>query len=143
LYGCIEIVRKITFATSFVRKGPLWRTTSNLKCSLKPENQPSSRESDQESAPDTISDNENLLIRNGALDIPNYSEDDCASDNESDIKYNNSREELECTEQQDVSTTPNVPRLVSPTQKSKRQAEKVLVTVHAIETRRNKGVTKK
>jgi hypothetical protein len=38
-----------------------------------------------------------------------------------------------------VSTAPNVPRLVRPTRKWKRQAETVLVTVNAVETRRIKG----
>ena len=42
-----------------------------------------------------------------------------------------------------VSTAPNVPGLVWPTQKSKRQAEKVLVTVNAVKMRRNKGGKKK
>jgi len=42
-----------------------------------------------------------------------------------------------------VSTAPNVPGLVWPTLKSKRQAEKVLVTVSAVETQRNKGGKKK
>jgi len=42
-----------------------------------------------------------------------------------------------------VSAVPNFPGLIWPTQKSKRQAEKVLMTVNAIETRRNKGVEKK
>jgi hypothetical protein len=37
----------------------------------------------------------------------------------------------------------NVPGLVQPTRKSKRQADKDLVTVNAVETRRNKGGKKK
>jgi hypothetical protein len=42
-----------------------------------------------------------------------------------------------------VSTASNVPGFVRPTWKSKRQAEKVLVTVHAVETQRNeRGKTK-
>jgi hypothetical protein len=40
--GCIENVRKITFATSFVRKGPPWRPNSNLECPPYSEKQPSS-----------------------------------------------------------------------------------------------------
>ena len=62
------------------------------------------------------------------------------ADCESDIVPNNGIEDAECPEQQDVSATPNVPGLVWPTRKSKRQAENVLVTVNAIETRRNNGV---
>jgi len=42
-----------------------------------------------------------------------------------------------------VSAAPNVPGLVRPTRKSKRPAEKVLVTVNAVETQRNKGGKKK
>jgi len=77
------------------------------------------------------------------LDNPNGREDDCTADEESDIEHNNGIEDPECPEQQDVRAMPNVPRLVRPTQKSMRQAEMVLVTVNAIETRRNKGVKKK
>jgi len=73
------------------------------------------------------------------LDNPNDSEDDCAADDEFDIGPNKGIEDPECPEQQDVSAAPNVPRLVRPTRKSKRQAEKVLVTVNAVEMRRNKG----
>jgi len=65
------------------------------------------------------------------------------SDVDSDIEQDNSIEDLECPEQRDVSATPNVPGLIRPTRKSERQAEKVLMTVNAIETRRNKGVKKK
>jgi hypothetical protein len=77
------------------------------------------------------------------LDNPIDSEDDCAADDESNLKPNNGIQDPECSEQQDVSAAPNVPRLVQPTQKSKRQAEKVLVTVNAVETQRNKGGKKK
>jgi len=77
------------------------------------------------------------------LDNPNDSEEDCAADDESDVEHNNGIEDPECPEQQDVSTAPNVPGLVRPTRKSKRQAEKVLGTVNAVETRRNKGGKKK
>jgi len=73
------------------------------------------------------------------LDNPNDSEDDYAADDESDIEQNNGIEDSECPEQQDVSAAPNVPGLVRPTRKSKRQVEKVLVTVNAVETRKNKG----
>jgi len=100
-------------------------------------------ESDEDSAPDIISDTEDWLNWNGDLDNPNDSEDDYAVDVESDIEQDNSIEDPECPEQRDVSAAPNVPGLIRPTQKSKRQAEKVLMTVNAIETRRNKGVKKK
>ena len=61
-------------------------------------------------------------------------------DIESDIEQDNSIEDQECPEQRDVSAAPNVQGLIRPTQKSKRQVEKVLMKVNAIETRRNKGM---
>jgi len=69
------------------------------------------------------------------LDNPNDSEEKCAADIASDIEHNNCIEDPECPEQEDVSSSPNVLGLVQPTRKSKRQAEKVLVTVNAVETR--------
>ena len=77
------------------------------------------------------------------MDNPRDSEDDLAANDESEIDQNNGIEDAECPEQQDVSAAPDVPGLVRPTRKSKRPAEKALVTVNAIETRRNKGVKKK
>jgi hypothetical protein len=100
-------------------------------------------ESDEDSAPESISDTDDWLNWNGDLDNPNDSEEDCAADDDSDIEHNNCIEDPECPEQQDVCAAPNVPGLVRPTRKSKRQAEKVLVTVNAVETRRNKGGKKK
>jgi len=84
-----------------------------------------------------------LLNWKGDLDNPNDSEEDCAADDESDIEHNNGIEDPDCQEQQDVCAAPTGPRLVRPTRKSKRQAEKVLVTVNAVETRRNTGGRKK
>jgi len=43
-------------------------------------------------------------------------------------------EDPECPEQQDVSATPNGPRCIGPTWRSKRRAEKVFMTVNAIKT---------
>jgi hypothetical protein len=77
------------------------------------------------------------------LNIPNDSEDDCAADNESETEHNNCIQDLECPEQQVLSASPNIPGLVQPTWKPKRQAEKVLVTVNTVETWRNKGGKKK
>jgi hypothetical protein len=74
-------------------------------------------ESDEDSAPTSISDTDDWLNWNGDLDNPNDSEDDCAADNKSDIEPNTGIEDPECSEQQDVSTAPNVPRLVRPTRK--------------------------
>ena len=64
-------------------------------------------------------------------------------DDDSDIEHNNCINDPECPEQQDVSGAPNVPRLVSPTRKSKILAEMVLVTVNAAKMWRNKGGKKK
>jgi len=100
-------------------------------------------ESDKDSASESISDTNDWLNWNGDLDNPNDSEEDCAADNDSNIEHNNCVKDPECPEQQDVSTAPNVPGLVRPTRKSKRQAQKVLVMVNAVETRRNKGGKKK
>jgi len=95
--------------------------------------------SDDDSAPESISDTADWLYGNGNLGNTDDCEDDCAADDDSDIGPNNGIEDLEYPHQQDVSAAPNVPRLVRPTRKSKRQAEKVLVTVNAVERQRNKG----
>jgi len=100
-------------------------------------------ESDEDSAHESISDTEDWLNWNGDFYNPNYSEEDCAADDDSDIEHNSCIEDPECPEQQDVSAAPNVPGLVRPTRKSKRQVEKVLVRVNAVETRRNKEGKKK
>jgi len=97
-------------------------------------------ESDEDRAPESISDTGNWLHWNCDLDTP--TEDDCAADDKSAMEHNTGIDDPECPEQQDVSAAPNVPRLVRPTWKSKRQAEEVLVTVNAIATRRTIGVTK-
>ena len=100
-------------------------------------------ESDKDSTPESISDSENWLNCNGNLDNPNDSEDNCAANDEWDIEHKYGIEDPECPEQQDVSVAPNVPGLVRPTRKSSRQAEKVLVTVNAVEARWNNRVKKK
>ena len=100
-------------------------------------------ESDQDSAPANIFDTDDWLNWNGDLYNPNDSEEDCAADDESDIQPNNGIEDPESPEQQDVSAAPYVPGLVRPTRKSKRQPEKMLLVVNAVETRRNKGRKKK
>jgi hypothetical protein len=99
-------------------------------------------DSDEDSVPENISDTGDWLNWNGDWDNPNDSEDDCAAEFESNIDRENSFEAPESPEQQDVSAAPNVPGLIRPVRKSKRPAETVLVTVNAMETRRNKGVKK-
>jgi len=83
-----------------------------------------------------------LLHWNGDFKNANDSEGNCAADFESDIEQDNSIEDAQCAEQRDVCATPNVPGLIWGTLKSKRQAEKVLMTVNAIEMRRNKALKK-
>jgi len=100
-------------------------------------------ESNKDSAPERISDNDDWLNSNGDLVNPNNSEEDCAADDESDTEPNTGIEDPECPEPQDVCAAPNVPGLVWPTRNSKWKAEQVLVTVNGIETRRNKGGKKK
>jgi len=94
-------------------------------------------EDDKDSVPESISDTENWLNWNCDFDNPNDSKDYCTADDESDIAQNNGIEDPEYPEQQDVSAMLNVPGLVRPTRKSKGLPEKVLVTVNAIEMRRN------
>ena len=95
-------------------------------------------ESEEGNAPESIADTEKCRNWNGNLNNPNVSEGDCAADTESDTEQDIWVEDPECPELRDVSAAPNVPRLIRSTQKSIRQAEKVFVTVNAIEQRRNK-----
>jgi len=94
-------------------------------------------ESDEDSAPEIISDTEDCLNWNGDLDNPTDSEDDCALDVEYDLEQDNRLEDPECPAQQDVSAAPNFPGLIRPRRKSKRPVEKVFVTVYTFETTRN------
>jgi hypothetical protein len=96
-------------------------------------------ESDKDRAPERISDTDDWLIWNDDLDDPNNSEEDCTADDDSNLEQNNFIEDPECPKQQELSAAPNVPGLVRPTWKSKSQSEKVLVSVNAVETQRNKG----
>jgi len=96
-------------------------------------------ESDDNSAPESVSDTENWLNWNGDLDNPNESEDDCDADNESDVELDNCFEDPECPEQRDVCAAPNIPGLIWPIERSKKWTEKSLVTVNATETRRIRG----
>jgi len=77
-------------------------------------------ESNEHSAPESISDSERWLNWNCDLDNPDDSEHDCAADEESDMEHNIGIEDPDCPEQQDVSAWSIVPRLVRPTPKSKR-----------------------
>jgi len=97
-------------------------------------------ESDDDHAPERILDTDDWLDWNGDWDNLNDSEDNCGADIGSDIQQDHSIGDLDCPVRRDVSTAPNVPRLIRPPRRSKRQAEKVLMTVNAIKMRRNKGL---
>jgi len=100
-------------------------------------------EIDAHSGPESISETDDWLSCNGDLDNAYDTEDDSMADVESCIPPGNGIKNPECPEPQDVSAAPNVPGLIWPTRKYRRQAEKVLVTLNAIETRRNMAVKKK
>jgi len=58
------------------------------------------------------------------------------------MEQDNSIKDPECPVHWDASPAPNVPRLIRSTRRPKWQGEMLLVTVDAIETRRNQGVKK-
>ena len=100
-------------------------------------------ESDEHSAPESTSDSKNWLHRNGDLDNTNVSKDNCEEDDETNVEEDNGIEDRECPKHWDVSATSIVPGLIWPTLRSMKKAEKGLMTVTAMETRRRKGNKKK
>ena len=100
-------------------------------------------ESDDDMAPESVSDTENWLNCNSDLDNPNESEGDCDADNESGVELENCFEDPECPEQRDVCAAPNIPALIRPIGRSKKRTETGLVTVNATGTRRICGNRKK
>jgi len=64
------------------------------------------------------------------------------ADIQSGIEQDNCIHDPEYPVQMDVRTATNVPGLIRPTRESKGKAEMVLMTVNAIEMKRNKGVKK-
>jgi len=77
------------------------------------------------------------------LGNPNDSEEDCKPDDQSDIEPGNCIKALESPDNWLVSAAPNVPGLIWPTRRSMKMAQKGLMTVSTMETRRNKGNKKK
>ena len=77
----------------------------------------------EDSAPESILNTKNWLNWNGDLDYPNARKDDWEADNEPDIELDNGVQDSETPEMWDVSATPNVFRLISPTWRSKEHAE--------------------
>jgi hypothetical protein len=100
-------------------------------------------EGDEDSAPESISDTEDLINWNGDIDNPNDCDGDCTVDFEADVDQDISIKDPESPEQQGVSPVPNISGLIPPMWESKRHAEQVFVTVNAMKTRTNKGVMKK
>jgi len=64
------------------------------------------------------------------------------ADIDSDITPDNSIEDSESPKQWDVSSASNGAGLIRPTQKSKRLADWLIVTINATETKTNTGVKK-
>jgi len=96
-------------------------------------------ESDEDSAPEIICNTENWVNWNGNLDNNDVIQDDWEVDDNSDIVWHNGTEDPEGPAHRVVSATPIVPGFIRPTQRSKKQVEKGLMIVSAMETRRNKG----
>jgi len=96
----------------------------------------------EDSSPESFSGNKNRLNWNSDLDNPNYCGDDCAADEGYENERDNGIEDGEIPELRHVCAAPNIPWLIRPTQKSRIQAENVLVTVTTTETRRNEGMKK-
>jgi len=100
-------------------------------------------ESVEDSSPESILDTINWLNRNGNLDNPNNSEDNCEADNESDMELDNGSEDSETPQQQNGSAALNVPGMIRCIRRSKKKAETMLMTDIIMETRRNKRIMKK
>jgi len=77
-------------------------------------------ESHEDTKHGNISNTEKFLTWKDNLDIPTDTEDNCITDIEADTEQDNYIEDPESPGQQDVSTAPDVPRLICPTWKSKR-----------------------
>jgi len=95
--------------------------------------------SDEDSAPESISNTKNWLNWSCDLDNANAREDEWEADNESDIELDNCIQDPESPEKSDVSATTTVPGSIRPTPRSKKLVGMQLMTVNAIESRRNKG----
>jgi hypothetical protein len=60
------------------------------------------------------------------------------------MELDNDSEDSDTLEQRNVSAARNVPRMIQPIlRRTKKNVEKVLITVNIMETRRNKGIKKK
>ena len=77
------------------------------------------------------------------MDEPNYTEDNCEADKESNIELDNAVDDPESSVVWDVIAALNVPGLIRPTCRLRKIAEKVLIMVSTMHTSRNKGNKKK
>jgi len=93
----------------------------------------------QDSVPESILDTDNNLGWNGDFNNLNVSMDDWVADVNSDMKNYIGIQVLDCSEHRNVNTTLNVTWVIWPTWRSMKQTDKGLMTVTAMETRRNKG----
>jgi len=100
-------------------------------------------ESDEDSAPESISDSENWLNRNRNFHNPNDSKDDYETDFEFDREPDHGIENPESPEQRNVSTAPNVPVWIWSSQQLRRQTEMVFMTVNEMEMKKNMRMKKK
>jgi len=100
-------------------------------------------ETDEDRSPESSSDTENWLNRNGDLENPNDSEDDWEADDKSDMELDNGSEDSATAEQRNVSAAPNVPGLIRPLRRLKKKVEMALMTVSIMETRKNQGIKNK
>jgi len=99
--------------------------------------------SDENRAPESISDSGDLLHRNDDLENPNLSEDSWEAHDESKLDQDNVILNPDTPKQQEVCAQQNVPGLIRPPRRSKPKAEMSIQTVSAMETRRNKWNKKK
>jgi len=95
-------------------------------------------ESDEDSAPQSMSDTDKCHDWNADFDNCNATDADQEADNQSNIKYNNGIDAPASPKHWDVSATRMVPRFIRPTWRLMLQAENGLMTVTTIERRRNK-----
>jgi hypothetical protein len=89
---------------------------------------------DEDSDPENILNTENWLDWNGDQENPTDSEDNWEADNESEIELDHSMEHSKTPAQRDVSVVHNIPGLIKPTWKWKKNSEQVLMMVDTMET---------
>jgi len=117
-----------------------WTQVLNIRQIKRIERQ--SAGTDDDSQPESILDTENELGWNGDLDNPTDTEDNWEADNESETELDNGVEHSKPPEQRNVSDVLNIPGLIQPTLRLKKNSEQVLMMVGTMEMWRNKGIKK-